>query len=666
MTEKIQPDPTLHYGEWSSPITARLVASNIASHSQIQALDEEIYWLESLPEENNRHVIVCQRMEQGKARGEARIITPPDFNIRSQVHEYGGGAYLITQNEKKLKTAFFCNFEDQRVYKQVIDEGPPEPLSPEGPYRYADFCLDKKHQRLLAVRENYTQMQKHLSDYPENEIVIIDIQSGETDVLIRGADFFSSPRISPDGKKLCWLCWNHPQMPWDGTECWVAELNEYGLPISGVKAAGDTDESVFQPQWSPDNTLHFISDRSGWWNLYRQTTANEAEALCSMEAEFGRPQWIFGQSCYDFDEENNIVCCYNQNGFWRLTKLNIKNGSNELLYHEETFADIGFVKSFGNQCVFVASFADKAEEIHFYDFEQQHNTALKSAHPLPIDKAYISKAESISFKVKDDSDVQGFYYPPSNKDYIISDSPPPLIIKSHGGPSSATNSALDLSLQFWTSRGFAVFDVNYRGSTGFGRAFREKLKNGWGKIDVEDCISAAEHLVAINKADKNRLIIRGSSAGGYTTLCTLTFKDTFKAGASYYGISDIKTLAEDCHKFESCYVENLMGPLPEQKDLYYERSPIHFPEQLSCPIIFFQGSKDHVVPRNQARTMVSELKKKNLPVAYVEFEDEYHGFRQTKNIIQSLENELFFYRKVLGFRNPEDLPEVDIFNLDND
>ena len=674
MTEKFQAEPALHFGEWQSPITAQLVAGESTSHSQIQAFDDAIYWVETLPEDNNRCAIFCQALDHGKPLGDPELLTPAGFNVRSQVHEYGGGAYLVS-DDAEGKTVYFCNFDDQRVYKQNLDGGAPTPLTPEGPYRHADFHLDYAHRRLFAVRENFTKVEKHLNQYPENEIVIIDTDTGETDVLIKGADFFSSPRISPDGKKLCWLCWNHPQMPWDGTECWVAELSDEGIPVSGIKAAGGTDESIFQPQWSPDNILHFVSDRNGWWNLYRQTGTNDVEIIYSMEAEFARPQWIFNQSCYDFDthDKGSILCCINQSGSWRLARLepnknSAKNTSStpsayQLRYHEDTFSDIGFVKACGKQCVFVASFTDKAEEIHFFDFDKLQNSALKSAHPIPFDKDYLSIPESIIFPTTDGSDVQGFYYPPTNKDYKPSSHKPPLIIKSHGGPSSATNSALDLSLQFWTSRGFAVFDVNYRGSTGFGRKFREKLKDGWGKTDVEDCINAANHLVSTGKADKNRLIIRGGSAGGYTTLCALTFNDTFQAGASYYGISDIKTLAEDCHKFESHYVQNLLGSLPEHEALYFERSPINFPDQLNCPVIFFQGARDHVVPRSQARKMVGILKEKKLPVAYVEFEDEYHGFRKTDNIITSLENELYFYRRVLNLENREDLQEVEIFNL---
>ncbi len=674
MAEKKHPDHALHYGEWHSPISADMVASSAIRHSQVQVVDDRIFWLETIPEENNRCVIVKQSIHQGKPTGAPKIITPPEFNVRSQVHEYGGGAYFV-EHHGETPWLYFCNFADQRVYKQRADGSHPTPLTPEGPYRYADFCLDSQHQRLFAVRENFTAVEKHLSQYPDNEIVIIDTESGDTDVLIKGADFFSNPRISPNGKKLCWLCWNHPQMPWDGTECWVAELNDEGIPISGIKAAGGTDESVFQPQWSPENVLYFISDRSGWWNLYRQTAHNDAEALYPMEAEFGRPQWVFGQSCYDFDPSGNgdIFCCFNQAGQWRLAKLQATQhakGPYRLLCHTDTFSDITDLKACGHQCVFVASFPDRAEEIHLTDFDYQgdrlESIVLKNAQALPMDSNYLSKPENMVFTAPDGSKVHGFYYPPTNPDHVTPSHKPPLIIKSHGGPSSAANSALDFNLQFWTSRGFAVFDVNYRGSTGFGRHFREKLKGGWGKTDVEDCIAAAEYLASSNKADKNRLIIRGSSAGGYTTLSSLTFTDIFKAGASYYGISDIKTLAEDCHKFESQYVQNLLGPLPEQESLYFQRSPIHFSEQLSCPVIFFQGAKDHVVPRSQARKMVSVLKAKQLPVAYVEFAEEYHGFRHTDNIIRALENELYFYRQVLGLKNPEPLSEVEIFNLDTD
>lgn len=450
-------------------------------------------------------------------------------------------------------------------------------------------------------------------------------------------------------------------MPWDGTELWVADVQEDGSVTNPVRVAGGVDESIFQPEWSPAGELHFISDRSGWWNLYRWRE-DGIEALCPMEAEFGLPQWGFGMSTYAFESADRIVCAYIEQGFSKLAVLDKTTGELEKI--ESPFTRIDGVRAAPGRAVFIAASPTEAARIVRFDLDNRRFETLRRSSELTIDPEYISAPQAVEFPTEDGLTAHAFYYPPRNPDFIAPENErPPLLVMSHGGPTAATSPTLRLSIQYWTSRGVAVLDVNYGGSAGYGREYRERLTGRWGVVDVDDCVNGAKYLTERGLVDGGRLAITGGSAGGYTTLCALTFRDAFKAGASHYGVSDLEALEVDTHKFESRYTHKLVAPYPERADLYRERSPIHHTNLLSAPVIFFQGLEDKIVPPNQAEMMVNALRAKGLPVAYITFEGEQHGFRQAANIKRALDGELYFYSRVFGFELADAVEPVPIENL---
>jgi dipeptidyl aminopeptidase/acylaminoacyl peptidase len=427
------------------------------------------------------------------------------------------------------------------------------------------------------------------------------------------------------------------------------------------KLAGDIDESIYQPEWSPDGILYFVSDRTGWWNLYR-SKANKTEPLCPMEAEFGQPQWVFGGSLYGFAAEGKIVCSYSKDGSDYLALLNTETRALDAI--GLPFTAISQIRCAHDRGVFIGASPTDTTSIVSLDLTTKRFAVLRQSREAAVDPGYISPFRAIEFPTEGGLTARGYFYAPRNRDYVATTSEkPPLIIMSHGGPTSSTSSSLKYSIQYWTSRGIAVLDVNYGGSSGYGRAYRERLNGHWGIVDVDDCVNGALYLAERGEVDGNRLAIRGGSAGGYTTLCALTFRNVFKAGASHYGISDLEALAKDTHKFESRYLDRLIGPYPERRDLYVERSPIHFTDGLSCPMILFQGLEDKVVPPNQAQKMVEAVRAKKLPVAYLAFEGEQHGFRKAENIKRVLEAELYFYSKVFGFELADRVEPVRIENL---
>lgn len=644
MTSRVAP-----YGTWKSPITSELIASGSIGLSQIALDGPNIYWVELRPSEGGRGVIV-RRTPDGKMQD----VTPSPFNVRTRVHEYGGGAFAVSEG-----IIYFSNFQDQRLYRQEPNREP-RPITPERELRYADGVVDGRRGRMIYVREDHTAEGRE----PVNTLVAVklegDSQGGE--VLVSGSDFYSSPRLSPDGRALIWLSWDHPNMPWDGTELWVAEVTPEGSLKDKRRIAGGTEEAIFQPEWSPDGRfVAFVSDRNGYWNLYRYDLEDgDVKPLVEMEAEFARPQWVFGTSTYAFASHEHIVCSYTQQGIWHLALLN--NGKLDPI--EIPYTEIAYVRAAAGQAIFVGGAPTEAPAVVSLDLKTGKITVLRRASDVQIDPGYLSVPETIEFPTSGGRKAYAFFYHPKNRDY---EGPkgerPPLLVRSHGGPTSAASSALSLEIQYWTSRGIAVVDVNYRGSTGYGRAYREELNGRWGIVDVEDCVHAARFLVERGEADGERLMIRGGSAGGYTTLCALVFHEIFRAGASYFGVSDLEALAKETHKFESRYLDRLIGPYPERRDLYWERSPIHSVERLSCPVIFFQGLEDRVVPPNQAEMMVEVLKEKGLPVAYVPFANEQHGFRRAENIKRAIEAELYFYSRVFGFAPADPLEPVAIENL---
>ena len=627
---------TAEYGFWKSPITSAVIVAESIRLGQIAVSGGDIYWTEGRPREAGRYAIVRRTPEGG-----TQEITPEPFNARTRVHEYGGGGFWLDG-----ATVFFTNFNDQRLYSAAPGK-PPQPITPEAAWRYADGIVDRRRNRLIAIREDHTPASREAV----NTVVAIDLSGdrGQT-VLASGADFYSDPRLSPDGTRLCWLEWRHPNMPWDGAELRIAEILPNGTLGEPRLVAGAVDESIFQPQWSPGGMLYFVSDRSGWWNLYREN-GGAIEALALMEADFGLPQWIFGRSTYAFASEGSVVCAYTVLGEQRLARLDMVSGAAsrtapaKLQPIDTPYTEIDELRAGPGYVVFKGGSPTEPSSIVRLDLATSEAEVLRrSFDPREDLRRYFSIPETIEFPTTNGLTSHGFFYAPRNPDFTPPpEEKPPLLVISHGGPTGATTSALSLLIQYWTSRGFGVLDVNYGGSTGYGREYRRRLNGQWGVVDVEDCTRGALYLAEQGRADRERLIIRGGSAGGYTTLAALAFRDVFRAGASYYGVSDIEALARDTHKFESRYDQTLVGA----RELYRERSPIYSVDKLTAPVIFFQGSEDKVVPPNQAETMVDALRKKGVPVCYVLFEGEQHGFRRAENIQRALDAELYFYASIL-------------------
>jgi dipeptidyl aminopeptidase/acylaminoacyl peptidase len=638
----------LPYGSWPSPITADLIASKTLGLLETAVVDGTTYWIETRPSEEGRYALV--RCASDGTRADA---IPEAFSARTQVHEYGGGAYAIDE-----ETIIFSNWDDQRIYRQDPGEAP-RPITPEADMRYADAVVDRRQNRLICVREDHT-----VDGEAVNDIVSVDLE-GQQDprVLVSGNDFYASPRIAPEGSRLAWLTWNHPNMPWNGTELWIGEVAADGSIASKTLVVGSTDESIFQPQWSPEGVLYFVSDRTDWWSLYRLRDGT-VEPLTELKAEFGEPQWTLGRSTYDFISADRIVCSYTKKGNWHLATLDTRTC--ELAPLELPYTEISYVRATPDRVVFRGGSPTESSSIVQLSLDTGSIEILRRSSEVPVDEDYLSRPQAIDFPTAGEWKAHAFFYPPKNPKALgPEDEQPPLLVISHGGPTGATTSTLNLSIQYWTSRGVAVLDVNYRGSVGYGREYRQALEGEWGVVDVEDCVNGALHLVEQGQVDGERLIIRGGSAGGYTTLCVLTFRDEFQAGASYYGVSDLEALTRHTHKFESRYLDRLVGPYPEREDLYHERSPIHHVDQLWCPVIFFQGLEDRVVPPDQSETMADALRRKGLPVAYVPFEGEQHGFRRASSIKQALEAELYFYATVFGFELAKPVEPVLIDNVED-
>jgi dipeptidyl aminopeptidase/acylaminoacyl peptidase len=640
------------FGSWRSPISALSVAADKVPLVHISCVGSDVYLLEGKPREGGRYALV-----RYSPNGERTEITPQPFNVRTRVHEYGGGAYLATTS-----SIFFSNFADQRLYRQNGDGQPrpitPAPASPSAD-RFADARITDDQRLLVCVRE------QHPSDGGEavNDLVVIAADgTAPPRTIVSGHDFFSTPRISPDGRQLAWLTWDHPRMPWDGTELWIADFQPDGVVSNSRRVAGGERESITQPQWSPDGVLHFVSDRTGWWNLYRLHQGTP-QPLAPMDSEFGSPQWVFGMSSYVFLNDGRIAVQYSHNGFDHLGLLR-PGGALEQV--ELTYTVLaGTLSTDGETLVTIAASPTQTPCAVRITPSTGAVDVLRRSVEVDVDPAYLSRPRPVTFPTDNGrASAHALFYSPTNAEFTgPTGELPPLIVVSHGGPTSMSSAQLDLGIQYWTSRGFGVVDVNYGGSSGFGRAYRERLNGSWGIVDVDDCINAARHLAAQGDVDGQRLVIRGGSAGGYTTLCALVFHDDFAAGASYYGVADCAALAVDTHKFESRYLDGLIGPWPAAKDKYYERSPIHFADRLSCPVILFQGLEDQIVPPAQSEAVAEALRAKGLPFAYLAFEGEQHGFRKAETIRRTLEAELFFYARVLNFEPADPIEPVPIENL---
>ena len=641
---------TAPYGSWKSPITSALIvkdAINIERPAQVALDGKDVYWVETRPTENGRTVIVKWSPDEAGVD-----VTPPMFNARTRVHEYGGGAFTVEDG-----TVYFSNYVDQRLYRQDAGDMP-QPITPEADLRYADGVIDRRRRRIICVCEDHTK-EGHEATNSLGGIRLDGVASSQT--LVSGNDFYASPRISPDGSQLVWFTWNHPNMPWDSSELWVGDIAEAGSVDHEQRIAGGANESICQPKWAPDGTLYFISDRTGWWNLYRWKNGR-VEILCRMEAEFGVPHWSFGISTYGFESAGSIICAYTRDGSSYLASLDIS--TRQIRTIDIPYTSITFVQATPGGVVFIAGSPSEATAIVRLSRATGKIEVLRRSTEVTIDPGYISIPRAIDFPTENGLTAHAFFYAPKNRDFVATQGErPPLLVISHGGPTGATSSEFNLMIQYWTSRGFAVADVNYGGSSGYGRAYRQRLDGQWGIVDVDDCVNCAQYLIKRGDVDADRLAIRGGSAGGYTTLAALTFRRLFRAGASYYGVSDLEALETDTHKFESHYSARLIGPYPARRDLYRERSPVNFVERLSCPVIFFQGDEDRVVPPNQAEKMVDALRQKRMPVAYLLFEGEQHGFRRAQNIKRALDAELYFYSKIFRFSLPEPVEPVQIENL---
>jgi dienelactone hydrolase len=625
------------YGSWRSPLSARWVAGASGRGSGAElAADGALWWAESRPAEGGRTVLV--RRPDG---GEPEDATPAGTNARTRVHEYGGGAWALAGPT----TVVFCEFADQRLYRLELG-GEPVAITPEpeeaAALRYADMALAPDGETIFCVREVHPAG----GGEPENQIVALPLSGGgEARVVAAGRDFYSFPRLSADGATLAFTCWDHPNMPWDGTELWTAPVAtpEAARKIAGQVAGAPHQESIFQPGWGPDGRLHFVSDRDGWWNLYAvgQDGSGE-EQLTFEEADLAHPQWLFGGATYAFLDGGAIAFVRTERAVERLFVRDPEGGALRDL--GLPFTNFGFpsISARGERVAFVAGSPEADPAVVVVDVGA---AAVVETRPIgaeeAVDPAYVSVPRPIEFETGGGEVAHGFFYPPANAEFEApAGEAPPLIVSSHGGPTSHAVPSLDREFLFWTSRGFGVVDVNYRGSSGYGRAYRDKLQGTWGVVDSEDCVRAATHLAAAGEADGARLTIRGGSAGGYATLCALVFHDEMAAGASYFGVADAEALATDTHKFESRYLDGLIGPYPERADLYRERSPIHFVERLRSPVILFQGLEDEIVPPNQAETMVAALAANGVPHAYLAFEGEQHGFRREETNNRCLDPEL--------------------------
>lgn len=614
------------------------------------------WWLEGRATEGGRVVLV--KVDPG---GEPVDVTPAGFNVRTGVHEYGGGTYCVHRG-----TVFCSNFDDQRLYR-VDPGGTPTAITPavhDKRHRYADGRVTPDGTLWLGVRERHSA--SGLSADVVNELVAVSTDgSAEPRIIAGGRDFYSNPRISPDGAQICFLAWNLPWMPWDGCELFVAGLAPDGTLSGTVHVAGiDGDESIWQPEWSASGDLVFASDRSGWWNLER-VRDGERDVLHAAEADFGYPAWVFGGRSFAFLEDGRIVCAYKRDARTFFALLDPEDGRFEPLDLEYDSWSGPAVTAEGLQIVLVAGSATIPNRVVRLDVWTGDVEVLRQSSHVDVDTRYFAVPLAIEFPTEGGLSAHALVYPPTNPGYAASkDELPPLIVMSHGGPTSSTTAIFDLETQFWTSRGFAVVDVNYGGSTGYGREYRERLNGAWGVVDLQDCVNAAKYLAERGEADPERLVITGGSAGGYTTICALTFTDVFAAGTTYYGIADLEQFAAgETHKFELHYEHTLVGPYPERADLYRARSPIHFVERISTPMLVLQGADDKVVPPSQAELIVAALREREIPHAYILYEGEGHGFRKAENISGSLEAELSFYLQVFGVEPGDPLPTLEIEHL---
>jgi len=630
--------PVAPFGTWQSPLTPQLVAHAALRLGGLVVDADDIYWVEGRPHERGRNVVVRRRRD-----GAVDDVSPVSANVRSRVHEYGGAAFTVRDG-----LLYYVDFGDQRLYR-ASTASTPVALTPPGPFAYADFAIDPHRPRLVCVREEHLESDGE----PRTTLVSVSLESGPpaVQVIASGHDFYAAPRFKSDGSTLAWIAWRHPQMPWDGTELWVADVQANGTLNGARLVAGGASESVLQPGWSPDGALYFLSDRSGWWNLYR-AGEDGVVPVCPMEAECGRPMWQLGTATWAFTGSSQIVLASARQGRWSLGTVD--TGSGQFTRLPTDIEPGENLAATATHVVVVGGGPRRSDAVVRIELATGAVEVIRRTCAVEIEEAYLSEPEALEFSTTGGATAYAFFYRPWNRDFTAPNGErPPLLVMCHGGPTAAANARLSLEIQYWTSRGFAVVDVNYGGSSAYGRDYRRRLQGQWGVVDVADVANAARHLVAAGEVDGDRVAIRGRSAGGYTTLAALAFESaTFKAGASYYGIADLELLAKDTHKFESRYLDGLVGPYPAARDVYRSRSPIDHLDRMRSPLILFQGLEDRVVPPNQARMMAEAVEARGIPVALVTFPDEQHGFRRAETIVRCLEAELEFYGQVFGFLHP--------------
>lgn len=630
------------YGEWPSPVSAEDLA-RASRPLQAVAIDAgRAVWAERRPTEEGRTALM--------AHDGAKVFDLLDerANARTTAHEYGGGAFTIRDG-----VVWYAHYADQRLYRRDPD-GSATALTPEPPsrwaHRYADLHLSPDSRTLLAVRE------VHDDGAVSHDIVALPADGGQVQVLVSGHDFFAAPRVSPDGRHLAWITWDHPHMPWDSAQLWVAELSGGGIGAEQL-VAGGADEAPQQPTWAPDGSLWFVNDPGGWWNLFRRNTDGSVEQMTDQQVEYGWPLWQFGTQTFGFLHDGRVVAIVNDAGVQHL--VTIEPGSAPSSASLTLTAIAPRLATDGRNVVVIGGTPTEPMGVVRWDPDTGQVSTLRREFEFDLHPDHISVPRAIEFPTGGGLTAHAFHYAPRNADVGMVERDdemptelPPLIVRSHGGPTAQFPAAFSLETQFWTTRGFAVVDVNYGGSTGYGREYRERLRGAWGTVDVEDCINAARFLADSGLVDPDRMAIRGGSAGGFTTLAAVTFHDVFAAGACYYGVADIKLLAEDTHDFESRYMDSLVGPLPADEALYQARSPLHHAQRCTTPLVLFQGLEDKVVPPEHSEKMAEALADRGVPHAYIPFEGEQHGFRRADSIVTALKSELAFYGQIMGFSPP--------------
>lgn len=634
------------FGAWPSPISAQHLLVTASRYSDIQVDGAMPYWVETRPREGRS--VAMRRLLDGRIE----TLTPSGFDVRTRVHEYGGKALLAAGG-----VIYFTNHEDQQLYRQRPAEAPRALTRVRGT-RYADCAADSRRTRLICIREDH-----RAPGGPRNELVAVALGApgdAEVQVLFAGSDFVSDPAISEDGTRIAFLTWNYPDMPWDHATLWVARLGSQG-ELSGATAINaGIDEAPLGPEWGPDGALYFVSDRDEWWNLYRWS-GTAAHRVSRARMDLGMPPWYIGRQTYALAGDGRILSVCNDRGtegvgivdpesgrFERLP-LSIVSAQSPALAGERAYLEVGF--------------RDRPHALVELNLRTRQLTTVRAPADRGVGAEFVSRARPIEFATGSHERAHAFYYSPANPG--MRGPPglrPPLIVVAHGGPTFHSTPALNLSLQYWTSRGFAVLDVNYRGSTGFGRAYRRSLYGRWGEADVEDVVNGARRLAAEGLVDPDRLVIRGASAGGLTTLAALAFHEVFRAGTVYFGVSDLEALRRDTHKFESRYFDSLVGPYPQQLDRYRARSPINHLGALAQPLLLIQGAEDRVVVPSQSQRIVVALSSRGTPVAYLEFAGEGHGLVNADAIVRARQAELYFYGRVLGFEPAEPLPAIEIVN----